>query len=432
MITKTHRSVWALAGPMLVTNLSIPLLGFVDTAVLGHLDGPTDLAAVAVATAILSFVYWGFGFLRMGTTGLTANAFGANDTGQLSRLIMQGLCLALIISTLILLSQWLWRAPAISAMGANSATSAIANNYLAIRLFSMPAVLATYVAVGWLLGIGNAKATLVIAVATNLLNILGDLLFVLVLEWGAEGAALASVIAEYVGAVIAVSYLLHYRRKLQLTKPKNWLAGWRQLIQANSALFVRTLALLFAIAFFTSQGARLGELTLAANAILYQLVAASAFALDAFAHATESLAGRFIGRKDQRAFRTHTGAALVWALVCALIISLMYYLAGSEILDLFTQQADILAVANEALPWVVLIPLVSILSYQLDGLYIGAGEYAAMRNIMVVSVIIYLSVWYVSQSWGNDGLWLAFIALNASRSALMTGHWLRARQRWFG
>ncbi|RMA82159.1 MATE family efflux transporter [Umboniibacter marinipuniceus] len=416
---------------MLVTNLSIPLLGFVDTAVLGHLDGPTDLAAVAIATAILSFVYWGFGFLRMGTTGLTANAYGSNDQEQLSRLIIQGLMLAGAISLIILASQWLWRSPAISAMGANSATSAIANNYLAIRLFSMPAVLATYVAVGWLLGIGNAKATLVIAVATNLLNIAGDLIFVLLFGWGAEGAALASVIAEYVGAFIAVAYLLHYRRKFQLTKPKEWMAGWRHLIQANSALFVRTLALLFAIAFFTSQGARLGELTLAANAILYQLVAASAFALDAFAHATESLAGRFIGSKDRKAFRAHTGAALIWALVCALFISLMYYLAGSEILNLFTQQTDILQVANAALPWVILIPLVSILSYQLDGLYIGAGEYAAMRNIMVVSVIIYLSVWYVSQSWGNDGLWLAFIALNSSRSVLMTGHWLRARQRWF-
>jgi len=423
--------VWSLAGPILITNISVPLLGIVDTAVLGHLEDSSQLAAVAIGSVVLTFLLWAFGFLRMGTTGFTANALGAGDRNAISRALNQGVSLALVIGFVIQASHLLWLNPTILLMGAAD-LAPISEQYIQIRLISAYPAMIGYVISGWLIGLGNARWPLVIALTINCINIFGDILFVVHFDMGAAGAAWASVIAEYCGlaigtlAVFKVAQKNSYKINL---KPE--LTGWSNYLKANSFLFFRTLTLLSCIAFFTAQGARLGALTVAANAILYQLVNATAYSLDAFAHATESLAGQFKGAKDRISFVLHTKAALMWSVGFASACSLLLLLFGSEILSLFSSNPQLLSLANEHLLWVAALPVLSVLSYQLDGLFIGTNNLKEMRDIMVLSAIAYLVIFYFSQGWGNHGLWLAFCTLNLCRSIGMSAAWLRVRKGWF-
>jgi len=413
-----HRAIWAIAGPMILANLSTPLLGMVDTAVVGHLNSPVYLGAVALGSMLFTFLFWGFGFLRMVTTGLTSQANANDDASPRDVLIQSGL-LALIIAALLLLLQapigWL----AFSIIDGSAEVLAEAQQYYAIRIWGAPATLLNYAILGWLIGLSASRSALAVVLVINISNIVFDLLLVNGLGMKADGVALASVIAEYSGLIFAL-FLLQ-RRQLALHRIK--LAEELQLMLANrhhlnlhGNFMLRTLCLIFSFAFFTNQGAQAGDTTLAANMVLLNFITFMAYVLDGFANATEVMSGRAIGRHDAAMLKRSLILNGFWSLLTASLFSLVYWLFGNEIIALLTSIDSVAAMADDYRLWVVLAPWLGVWSYLFDGLFVGATLGREMRNTMLFSTFCcYLPAWYLFQDWDNHGLWAALMVLLAAR-----------------
>lgn len=420
--TTPYLRVWYLAWPMILSNITVPLLGAVDTAVLGHLPSPEYLSGVAIGASVISMLLWAFGFLRMGTTGLVARA---NDGG--ARWLLRSLCLAGALGALLLLLASPLLAAITQWMNASADAAPHARAYLQIRLLSAPLALANFALLGFFIGRQDSRAPLVILVAANLLNILLDLLLILGLNMGARGAAWASVSADLCGFALAW-WLLGRRHGEALSEmagmlreadfwPWRALSPWQELLRINSDLFIRTCLLLFTLTFFTAQGAALGDTVLAANAILLQLLMMTSYALDGFAHATESLVGRAVGRGSATQFRRTTAAAGVWALGTALLISALLVVGGEWILPLFTDISAVLRTAEAFYPWLCALPLVAVWSYQLDGVFIGAGKSRQMRNTMfIATVMVFLPCWWFTRHYDNVGVWFSLFLWFVARS----------------
>ncbi len=418
--------VFRLAAPIIVSNVSVPLLGAVDTAVVGHLPDPAYLGGVAVGSTIFSFLYWGFGFLRMGTTGFVAQARGAGDDAEIRAVLGRALLTAAALGLLLIALQGPIRSMALGLVGASPAVDDSAAGYVAVRIWSAPATLANYALLGWLFGMQRPKTALVLLVLTNGLNIVLDLWFVVGLGWGVPGVAGASVIADYAASGLGLWLILR-------TLPGR--TGWERrrlferarlfaLVRVNRDIFLRTLCLVFAFAWFTVQGARLGDLTLAANAVLLNLQSIMAYGLDGFAFAAEALVGGAVGARDRRAFSAAARAAALWSLGLAAVLAAIYAAFGSAIVALFTDLPEVRAAAALYLPWMVASPLVSVWSYVLDGIYVGATRTAEMRNGMAIALAVYLLVAaFAVSAWGNHGLWLAFLVLMVMRAATLAA-WL--------
>ncbi|BCX82064.1 multidrug resistance protein, MATE family [Methylomarinovum caldicuralii] len=416
---RLRREFWRLALPMMLSNLSVPLLGMVDTAVVGHLEHPYYLGGVALGGTIFSFLYWGFGFLRMGTTGITAQALGKDDGLQVNATLGRALLLALLLAGILILSRKLVSELAFALLQGSPAAEAQARRYVAIRIFSAPATLINYACIGWFIGLQNTRLPLALMLLANLCNIVLDFWFVWVWHWQVAGVALASVLAEYLGTAVALP--LAWRRWRQRPTPAwrqivQW-REWRRLIAVNLHLFVRTLLLLFAFAFFTAQSARLGDVILAANTILLNLQSFMAYVLDSFAHAAEALAGRAKGDGNRILLRRTVRLAAVFSLGFAALFSLTYAVGGHRLIALLTDQEPVRRMAVQFLLWAVILPLISAWSFVLDGVFIGLTRAREMRNVMAVSVLlVYLPAWWWSRPWGNTGLWFAFCAFMAVRS----------------
>lgn len=432
-----HRAVFGLAWPMIISNISLPLLGLVDTAILGHLDDAKYLAAVAAGSAVLAFLFWGFGFLRMGTTSLVARAMGKQDHAACRQLLWQGLVMAFALGILLMVLRSFIFPVAMLWIKPSAAVVELAINYCQIRIYSAPAALANFAVIGWFIGMQNTRAPLSIMVTTNLLNILLDGLFVLVLGMKSDGAALATAMADYGGLVLG---LLLVRRSLgklpgklvpaELVRP----AAYRELLRVNRQLFVRTTCLLFTFAFFTAQGARLGDTVLAANAILMQLLLLTSHGLDGFAHAAEALVGKAVGGSDRSALPRVCKAATVWSLIVAVGFTVFFIVFESHLVALLS---DIDTVSNAVLHyyiWLYPLPLISVWSYLFDGIFIGAGKTSEMQNTMLMACLgIFVPIWWLTLEWGNHGLWFAFLCFNAARGLLLGAVFWRysERGRWF-
>lgn len=414
---------------MIISNISVPLLGIVDTAILGHLPQPQYLAAVAVGSSILAFIYWGFGFLRMGTTGLTAQAVGRRDLHRLRLIIFQSILLAAAIGLSVLLLSPVLIELGLAWVAPPAGSEQLAQQYLNIRIFSAPAVMINYAVIGWFIGRQNTRIPLLITVATNIANIILDLALIIGLGLNSEGAALATLLAEYGGCALALAALRRYTHTRRAaggdTQPigRRELLHWpdfHHLIRVNRHLFIRTIALLASFAFFTAQGAAQGQTVLAANTILLQLLLLVAFGLDGFAHAAEALVGDAVGKRDAALFRRTCAQCGWWSLLTAAGFSLLYLLAGPIILDAMTSISAVHSEAISHLPWLVALPLVAMASYLFDGIFIGATITAAMQTTMLLAVgLVYLPGWYLSQGWGNHGLWLAFLLFNGARGLFL-------------
>lgn len=423
--------IWALAWPMILANLSVPLLGLVDTAVLGHLPDSRHLSAVAIGASLLSLSYWAFGFLRMGTTGASAQSLAHADS-----LLLKALLTGLTLGSVLWLASPLLRGPALSLMNADDTLAPLADNYLQLRLISAPAVLANYAVVGWLLGQQQARWPLLIALFTNLLNIALDLILIVGLDMASSGAALASVCAEYCGfglGLFAVRRPLGQalRQGLKASLSKGHKIG--DFLSSNAQIFVRTTALLFSFSFFTAQGAALGETVLAANTILMQLALAAAYAMDGFAHAAEALVGRAYKEGDRPTFLAVCKTCGRWALYSAVAASLLLTLSKSAILGAMTSIPEVYQSASQYYPWLIVLPLLSAACYSLDGIFIGALRTAALQYCMLISVcLVYLPLWWWLRDWGNHGLWLAFAMFNAARglSLAIAFQHLFLRKEW--
>lgn len=428
----TQRRVWALAAPMILSNLSVPLVALVDSAVVGHLPHAHQLGAAAVGGSLYTLLVWTFGFLRMGTTGFAAQACGRGDGGALRQLLVQGLLLALVLALLssLLVVPLLPRALGLMQPGAQ--LGELARDYLQIRLFGLPAALASYALIGWLLGTQNARAPLAMLLTTNLLNVVLVVVFVFGLDWGVAGAARASVLAEWSGALLGL-YLAR-RRLGEYAGRADWSAlrrwtTWRALLTVNRDIFLRTLALQSVFLLITVQGTRLGDATVAANALLLNGLLLTAHALDGLAHALEALCGHAIGARDRLALRRGLWVAGGWSLLASLTFAVLFVLGGQWFVDLQTDIAEVRAIAHAHLPFLAALPLLAVWSYLLDGLFIGATRAREMRDAMLLALLLGLPLAWQLRELGNAGLWLAFLAFMALRGlTLGASAWRIARR----
>ena len=414
---------------MILSNISVPMLGMVDTGVTGHLDNAAYLGAVAIGSVIFGFLYASVNFLRMGTTGMAAQRFGADDFDGVRVVLGQAMITATLIATVLLTLQLPLGDIGMNLLGPDSVVREYASDYFHIRIWSAPATLATYALIGWFIGLQNARVPLVMVLLTNILNIVLDLWFVVILDWKVEGVAAASVIAEYVGVAVGLGFAWVELRKHGghwILSKLTSISEYKAFLAVNGNLFVRTIALMFTFAFVTAQGARQGGLILAANAILINLQHLLSFALDGLAHAAEALVGKAIGAKSRAALQASVSITLRWSLLIALGFCAAFYFGGPLLIRTLTNLPEVRETTLTYLPWLVISPLVSVLPFLYDGVFVGATRAREMRDIMVIStVVVFLPAWYMLQFLGNHGLWLSFIIFMASRSIGMHFYYRR-------
>ncbi len=405
----------------MLSNISVPLLGLVDTAILGHLENPNYLAAVAMGASLFTFVLWSFGFLRMGTTALIAQALGRQNQADIVTITQVSSTLALCLGgLLLLLSPWLIGLM-IWAVDAVQDVTPLANEYLSIRFYAAPATLMNYCLLGVFIGMGNTRIPLILLVSANTLNAVLNYGFVYYLDLGSAGVAWASVLVEYLQLLAALTFVWHHVfKQTAMALTPQW-TQWRRLsarlLDLNFNLFLRTVLLLFTLAFFMSQGAQHSAALLSANAILLNLLLFVSNALDGFAVAAESLVGRACGAGN----RLHLHRAIVmsgqWSLATAVLFACILWLGHGPILRLLTSQDDVLELLAQLTPWLIGLPLAGFASYWLDGVFVGLADGRTMRNSLLVAVLlVFFPVWWLSQDWLYHGLWLAFYGFLIARA----------------
>ncbi len=435
-LSVTDRRLWALAWPLMLTNLTVPLLGLVDTAVLGHLESPEYLGAVAVGANLFSLLYWTFGFMRMGTTGLAAQAWGRKDEFAQIALLLRSILLATGIGLLLILFHQPLIGIGLALMNPSGNVAELASEYASIRIWSAPAVLCQYTLVGWLIGTQTPKGPMIMLIVANGLNIVLDITFVTVLGWNSAGVAIATVMAEYSAAGVGLYLVL---KKLpagqRFTRALfGQVDDYLIILRVNRYIMVRTIALLLVLAFFTAQGARQGDVVLAANAVLITFLLVISNGLDGFANAAEALIGEAVGQGDRAQFRRVFRVALRWSLWGSVLFTVAFVLGGKLLINLLTGIEEVRHTAWQYLPWLWALPMTAVWGFLLDGVFIGATRTRDMQNTMLVSAgLVFLPVWWLTTDWGNHGLWLALISLMVAR-ALSMG-WLclqhTRHDRWF-
>ena len=412
-LTSTHRQLWQLAIPVMLSNISVPLLGLVDTAILGHLSDPSYLAAVAMGSSLFTFVFWSFAFLRMGTTAMVARHFespiqlqGVLQSATVMALLI-GLGLMLVSHPLIELMLW--------AVDAVENITPLSERYLAIRFYFAPVSLLNYVALGYLIGLGRTRDTLIILFSSNILNGVLNYLFVYWLHLNSEGVAYASNIAESFQLLAA---LLFIKPKLFRKDSFHFVQTfYKEFLQLNGHLFIRTFFLLFTFAFFMSKGAQHSAALLSANAILINLLMFISNALDGFAIASESLVGQSLAKKNIKKVLDVITVSGFWSAVFAFIFSFVLWIGNDAILSLLTSQNDVLAILDILHYWLIFLPIAGFACYWLDGIYIGLAQAKTMRNSVLFSVfILFLPIQFIFNAWEFHGLWLAFFAFLLGRA----------------
>lgn len=436
LFSSSDKALWRLALPMILSNITVPLLGVVDTAVIGHLDSPIYLGGVAVGATATSFIFMLLLFLRMSTTGLTAQAFGANDKTALARALTQPLLIALVAGVLFLLLRAPFSLIAASLMGGSPEVQHQAQIFINIRWLSAPATLANLVILGWLLGVQYARAPMVLLIVGNLVNILLDLLFVLKLHWGVAGAAAATAVAEYVtlgvGLWMVVRVLKLRGISFNLLK-QSWRGDAARLFRLNRDIMLRSLMVQICFASLTLLGARLGPDVVAVNAVLLMFLTFTAYALDGFAYAVEACSGEAVGARDRSRLLLIWHAACRQAGIVALAFAAIYAITGPQIVALLTSLEPLREMADRYLCWQVILPLIGVWCYLLDGMFIGATRGREMRNSMVMAAVGY-GLALLTLPWlGNHGLWLAVTVFLALRGLTLWWMWRRhwRHDSWF-
>lgn len=418
----THRSVLAIAVPMTLAYLSTPLLGVVDTAVIGQLGRAALLGGIAVGAIIFDIIFTTFNFLRSGTTGLVAQAVGSADAVEQRAVFWRALVIALVSGVLVVALQWPVLRAALYLMQPSPDVAAATEEYFFIRVLSAPFALANYAVLGWFIGLGRAGTGLVLQTLLNGLNIALNITFVLGFGWGIAGVAWGTVIGEAVTA--ASGFALVWRamwphavpvRRIVLDRSK-----FARMITLNRDIMIRSFTLLGAFAFFTAQGARAGDLMLATNAILMNFFLVGGYFLDGFATAAEQLAGRAIGAHWRPAFNRAVRLTLVWGFALAGLMSALQWFGGPALIDLMTTNAEVRQVSRTYLVWAALTPLAGVLAFQMDGVFIGSTWSVDMRNMMLLSLFCYIATWWVlTPILGNHGLWIALLVFLGVRGVTL-------------
>jgi MATE family multidrug resistance protein len=416
-----HRRVLALALPIIAANLTQPLLSIVDTGISGHLAAPASLGGVALGGLFFNTVYWAFGFLRMATTGLVAQAHGAGDGAGLRATLVRALILALAIGLVLVAVKGPLIAAALALLGGSPEVTGAARNYCAVRLWAAPMALANYVVLGTMLGRQRAATALLVQASINLVNMVAAIGFVYGLGWGVTGLGGATALADTLGFALGAAILWRIRPRglppLDLAAIVERAAVAR-LVLVNRDIFLRTLCLLVCFAWFAHEGALQGDTILAANAVLLNLQTFMAFVLDGFAQAAEALVGAAIGAHARTDYARAIRVSTLWAGISAAVIALVYAVIGPAIIAGLTDHADVRVAAMTYLPWAAASPIVSVWSFQLDGIYIGATRTRDLRNTMAVAMTCFLvAAWTLQPAYGNHGLWAALMVLMAARAA---------------
>jgi len=404
----------------MVANLTTPLIGIVSTIAIGRLGDATLLGGVAIASVIFDCLFWLFAFLRMSTTAFTAQALGAGETQELRAFLLRGLVVAALIGVCLVLLQIPLASILLGAMGGSEGVTRAARIYFTIRIWSAPLALANYVVLGWLIGQARAKLALGVQMAINIINMAATVVLVLVMHFGIAGAAIAAVIAEAAGFALGI-LIAHRLSRGQPAVRRATLFERAKLVRmltVNRDIMIRTASLIAVFLFFTAQGARAGDVTLAANAVLNNFLLVSAFFLDGLANAAQQLCGRAYGASDRIAFSSAVRLVILWGAGFALAVAAAFALFGPGLIDAMTASADVRHYARDYLGFVVLAPLLGVFAFAYDGIYIGATWARDMRNLMLLSLLIFFAAWLALRSLGNAGLWAALLVHYAARGGL--------------
>lgn len=414
-----HRRVLALAIPMVLSNITTPLLGLVDAAVIGHLDQAWYLGGVAVGGTMISVTFWLLGFLRMATTGLSAQAYGAEDKQLLSQTFSQGIFLALCFSFILLIFHQPLSYAIFSFSNAAPEVKMYAEQYFSIRIWSAPAALSNLVIMGWLLGTQNARYPMWLVIITNSINIVLDLLFVVGFNWKVEGAAFASVLADYSALLLGLFFVFKQKEALYLPRflmpLSELLLGFKRLFKLNRDIFLRSLCLQACFTFMTFKGASLGVDIVAANAVLMSFLMMISYGMDGFAYAMEAMVGKAIGAKSKTQLSESLIGITFWSFAISLLLSVAFGVFGAGLIGMISSITEVQNTALIYLPWLIAMPVISMWCFLLDGIFVGATKGSEMRNSMFIAMLTFFVVWWLMTPYGNHALWAAMISFMGMR-----------------
>ncbi|NDW18312.1 MATE family efflux transporter [Dysgonomonas sp. 216] len=418
------KRILRLAIPNIISNITVPLLGMVDMFIVGHLSSELFIGAIAVGTMIFNFIYWNFGFLRMGTSGFTAQAFGAQDKQETVNILLRSLLVAIVIGLLIVILQYFILQLAFILIGASSGIKEYASSYFYIYVWAAPAVLSMYAFSGWFVGMQDSKTPMYISIAVNVINICVSILLVFVLHLELKGVALGSLIAQYSGFILSLIIWSRKYRKLKPFLNISFIKSIRDFVpffKVNSDIFLRTLALVAVTTFFTSTSAKMGDTLLAVNSLLMQLFILFSYMMDGFAYAAEALTGRYVGAKQPLQLKILISRLFRWGIGLMIFFTIGYWLFADNILGILTDKQNIINIAHEYRFWVLLIPFAGFSAFLWDGVFVGMTASAQMRNSMFVATASFFLIYYLFQnSLGNNALWLAFIIYLAMRGIMQS------------
>lgn len=425
-----NRKILQLAIPSIVSNITVPLLGLVDVAIVGHLGSASYIGAIAVGGMLFNMIYWIFGFLRMGTSGMTAQAYGKRDLTEVVRTLLRAVGVGLLIS----LGLWILQSPILRGtfvlIDATEEVKRWASLYFNICIWGAPAILGLYGFAGWFIGMQNSRFPMFIAITQNIVNIAASLCFVFVLGMKVEGVALGTLIAQYAGLFMAFALWLKYYGRLKAYIDWNGLWGgeeMRRFFSVNSDIFFRTLCLVAVTTFFTSTGARQGDVILAVNTLLMQLFTLFSYIMDGFAYAGEALAGRFIGAKNDVGLRRCIRLLFLWGIGLSLSFTIHYAFLGRDFLGLLTNDTSVIEASGDYFYWVLAIPLCGFSAFLWDGIFIGATATRQMLYSMLVASATFFIIYYLFyRSMGNHALWMAFLGYLSLRGGMQ---WILWRYR---
>lgn len=420
-----NREILKLAIPNIISNITVPLLGLVDMILMGHLSSPVYIGAIALGGTIFSVLYSFFSFLRAGTTGFTAQSFGSNDFSEISYSLYRSITIAILASLLILCIQNPIASLSLTLLDGSSEVKNLAITYFYVRIWAAPANMLLYCLNGWFIGMQNTKIPMIIAISINVLNIIFSIFFVTVMHQDVVGVALGTVIAQYCGLVIALAFIATKFRKHLIRIDFSTLLNVnniKKFFKVNTDLMIRSILLVFTIAFFTSQSAKLGDDILSVNMILLQSFYIFSYFTDGFAYAGEALVGKFIGSKDSESLGLVVKLLFRWGMLISIPFTILYTLFPTPFVRIISDDAMIIAATQPYYIYMALIPVITFAAFLWDGVYIGATASKAIRNTMIISaLIVFLPMWYfLMPVWGNDGLWMAFLGFMIARGVSMT------------
>lgn len=420
-----NRQILNLAIPNIISNLTVPLLGMVDLAILGHLESEKYIGAIALGGLIFNFIYAVFSFLRMGTSGFTSQAYGEKDNTEMILMFGRSMFFAIVGGIFIILLQYPIDLLSFNLLSGGDEVENLAKEYYYIRIYAAPASLGIMALSGWFIGMQNAKIPMVIAILINIINIGANLLFVYGFGMKSDGVAWGTLIAQYVGLFTGIfffrkhykSYFTYWNSKLFFNLDK-----LKRFFKVNLDIIIRTLSLIFVFAFFTAESAKINDTILAVNTVLLQYLLVFSYLTDGFAHAAEALVGKYIGAKDNLNLKKVIRYLFLWGLAISILFTLTYVLSGDYLLFILTDNQDVIKAAAPYIFWIGIVPIVTFAAFIWDGIYIGATASKPMRNTLLISTfLVFLPSYYLLISpLGNHGLWLAIMLFMLSRGILLT------------